>query len=76
MFFLYVLKEKKNWFVNDVFEEYVKPIETDRFTADYGGDFKLVLKKIKERQENEKKCEKVYGKALRKMRLLTVGKEY
>lgn len=76
MFFLYVLKEKKNWFVNEVFEEYIKPIETARFTSEYGGDFKLVLKKIRERQKNEQKFEKIYGKALRKMRLLSIGKEY
>ena len=72
MFFLYVLKEEKKCLVTDVFEEYIKPIETGRFISDYGVDFKQVLKKIK----NEQKYDKVYGKALRKMRLLTNGKEY
>lgn len=72
MFFLYVLKEEKKCLVTEVFEEYIKPIETGRFISDYGEDFKQVLKKIK----NEQKYDKVYGKALRKMRLLTNGKEY
>lgn len=40
MFFLYVLKEEKKCLVTDVFEEYIKPIETGRFIKDYGEDFK------------------------------------
>jgi|TARA_B110000305_G_C19223895_1_gene531894 hypothetical protein len=40
MFFLYVLKEEKKCLVTDVFEEYIKPIETGRFISDYGEDFK------------------------------------
>jgi len=39
MFFLYVLKEEKNCPVTQVFEDYIKPIETSRFTTDYGEDF-------------------------------------
>jgi|TARA_B110001450_G_C17641092_1_gene489326 hypothetical protein len=47
MFFLYVLKEEKKCPVTEVFDEFIKPIETQRFAADYGEDYHKVLKKIK-----------------------------
>lgn len=47
MFFLYVLKEEKKCPVTEVFDDYIKPIETARFTADYGEDYRKVLRKIK-----------------------------
>jgi hypothetical protein len=47
MFFLYVLKEEKKCPITDVFEEFIKPIETNRFAADYGDDYRQILKKIK-----------------------------
>lgn len=47
MFFLYVLKEEKKCPVTEVFEDYIKPIETSRFTADYGEDYRQVLQRIK-----------------------------
>lgn len=47
MFFLYVLKEEKKCPVTEVFDEYIKQIETSRFTADYGEDYYKVLKKLK-----------------------------
>ena len=47
MFFLYVLKEEKKCPVTEVFDEYIKQIETSRFTADYGEDYHKVLKKLK-----------------------------
>jgi hypothetical protein len=64
MFFLYVLKEEKKCPVTEVFDNYIKPIETTRFTADYGEDYKKVLKKIKK----QSRYEKIYNRALRKMR--------
>jgi Iap family predicted aminopeptidase len=70
MFFLYVLKEEKKCPVTEVFEEYIKPIETSRFTQDYGEDYRKVLKKIKKHT----KYEKIYNKALKKMKLLKGGK--
>ena len=47
MFFLYVLKEEKKCPVTEVFDEFIKPIETQRFAAAYGGHYHKVLKKIK-----------------------------
>jgi hypothetical protein len=47
MFFLYVLKEEKKCPITEVFEEFIKPIETNRFAADYGDDYRQILKKIK-----------------------------
>lgn len=64
MFFLYVLKEEKKCPVTEVFDEYIRPIETSRFTADYGDDYRKALKKIKK----EAKYEKLYNRALKKMR--------
>lgn len=64
MFFLYVLKEEKKCPVTEVFDDYIKPIETSRFTADYGDDYRKVLKKIKK----QTKYEKLYNRALKKMR--------
>ena len=58
--------------VTEVFEEYIKPIETNRFTADYGDDYRKVLKKIKKHT----KYERVYNKALNRMKLLNGNKEY
>jgi len=72
MFFLYVLKEEKKCPVTEVFENYIKPIETQRFTTDYGEDYKRVLKKIKK----QFKYEKIYNRAIKKMRLLSNHKEY
>jgi len=72
MFFLYVLKEEKKCPVNEVFENFIKPIDTSRFTADYGEDYKKVLKKIKK----QSKYEKLYNRAIKKMRLLNGNKEY
>ena len=72
MFFLYVLKEEKKCPVTEVFEDYIKPIETTRFTADYGEDYRKVLKKIKK----QSRYEKIYNRALRKMRQLNMNKEY
>lgn len=68
MFFLYVLKEEKKCPVTEVFEDYIKPIETTRFTADYGDDYRKVLKKIK-RSKKEQQYEKNYGRALKKLKL-------
>ena len=64
MFFLYVLKEEKKCPVTEVFDDYIKPLSTRRFTTDYGDDYRKVLKKIKK----EKKYEKLYNRALKKMR--------
>lgn len=72
MFFLYVLKEEKNAPVTEVFEKYIKPIDTSKFATDYGDDYRKVLKKIK----NESRYEKLYNKAIKKMRLLNGNKEY
>ena len=72
MFFLYVLKEERKCPVTEVFEEYIKPIETNRFTADYGDDYRKVLKKIKKHT----KYERLYNKALKRMKLLNGNKEY
>ena len=72
MFFLYVLKEEKKCPVTEVFEEYIKPIETSRFTADYGDDYRKVLKKIKKHT----KYERMYNKALKRIKLLNGNKEY
>lgn len=72
MFFLYVLKEERKCPVTEVFEEYIKPIETNRFQEDYGDDYRKALKKIKK----QTKYEKLYNKALRKMRNLNGNKEY
>jgi hypothetical protein len=47
MFFLYVLKEEKKCPITEVFEEFIKPIETNRFAADYWDDYRQILKKIK-----------------------------
>jgi hypothetical protein len=72
MFFLYVLKEERKCPVTEVFEEYIKPIETSRFTADYGDDYRRVLKLIKK----QTKYERLYNKALKRMKLLNGNKEY
>ena len=72
MFFLYVLKEEKKCPVTEVFNDYIKPIETSRFTTEYGEDYRKVLKKIKK----QTKYEKIYNRALKKMRLLNGGKNY
>jgi hypothetical protein len=72
MFFLYVLKEERKCPVTEVFEEYIKPIETSRFTADYGDDYRKVLKKIKKHS----KYERLYNKALIRIKLLNGNKEY
>ena len=72
MFFLYVLKEEKNCPVTEVFENYIRPIETTRFTADYGDDYRNVLKKIKAHA----KYEKIFNRALRKMKQLANNREY
>ena len=66
MFFLYVLKEEKKCPVTEVFEDFIKPIETTRFTADYGEDYRRVLKKIKK----QTRYEKIFNRALRKMRVI------
>ena len=47
MFFLYVLKEEKKCPVTEVFEDYIKPIETSRFTTEGGEDYRQVLQRIK-----------------------------
>ena len=39
MFFLYVLKEERKCPVTEVFEKFIKPIETARFTVDYGDNY-------------------------------------
>lgn len=72
MFFLYVLKEERQCPVTEVFEEYIKPIDTNRFTTDYGDDYRKVLKKIKKHT----KYERMYNKAIKKMKLLNGNKEY
>ena len=72
MFFLYVLKEEKKCPVTEVFEDFIKPIETTRFTADYGEDYRRVLKKIKK----QARYEKIFNRALRKMRQINNNKEY
>ncbi len=59
MFFLYVLKEEKKCPVSEVFEEYIKPIETCRFASEYGADYKKILRKI----QKQTKYEKLYSKA-------------
>ena len=75
MFFLYVLKEEKKCPVTEVFEDYIKPIETSRFTADYGEDYRKVLQRIK-RAKKELRYEKLYGRALKKIKQLHGNKEY
>jgi len=72
MFFLYVLKEERQCPVTEVFEEYIKPIDTNRFTTDYGDDYRKVLKKIKKHT----KYERMYNKAIKRMKLLNGNKEY
>lgn len=72
MFFLYVLKEEKKCPVTEVFNDFIKPIETTRFTVDYGEDYKRVLKKIKK----QARYEKIFNRVLRKMRVLNNNKEY
>jgi hypothetical protein len=72
MFFLYVLKEEKKCPVTEVFENFIKPIETSRFTTDYGEDYKRVLKKIKKHT----KYEKIYRRAMQRMRIHHYNKDY
>ena len=72
MFFLYVLKEEKKCPVSEVFDTFIKPIETQRFTTDYGEDYKRVLKMIKK----QTKFEKIYNRALKKMKLSNYNKDY
>ena len=72
MFFLYVLKEEKKCPVTEVFENFIKPIETTRFTSDYGEDYRKVLKTIKKHT----KYEKLYNRVLRKMKQQNCNKEY
>lgn len=72
MFFLYVLKEEKKCPVTEVFENYIKPIETTRFAADYGEDYRKVLRKIKK----QSRYEKIYNRALKKMKQINMNKEY
>jgi len=72
MFFLYVLKEEKNCPVSEVFENYIKPIETSRFTSTYGEDYRKVLKTIK----RQSKYERLFTRALKRMRQLNNNKEY
>ena len=66
MFFLYVLKEEKSCPVQDVFEEYIKPIETSRFAADYGVDYKSVLEAIK----RQNRFDRLATKAIKKIKLI------
>jgi hypothetical protein len=72
MFFLYVLKEEKKCPVTEVFEDFIKPIETSRFTVDYGENYRNVLKKIKK----QSKYEKLFNRVLKKMKQLNNNKEY
>lgn len=72
MFFLYVLKEERNCPVSEVFEKFIKPIETRRFSADYGVDFRDVLENMKKRD----KTEKMYSKAVKKIKLVEGNRDY
>mmetsp|Transcript_1309 Transcript_1309/g.1664 ORF Transcript_1309/g.1664 Transcript_1309/m.1664 type:complete len:106 (-) Transcript_1309:439-756(-) len=72
MFFLYVLKEEKKCPVSEVFEEYIKPIETCRFSSDYGSDYKKILRKI----QKQTKYEKLYSKAVKKVKLIKGNRDY
>ena len=64
MFFLYVLKEEKKYPVTQVFEDFIKPLDTSRFTTDYGEDYRKILKKIKRQTHYEK----LFNRAIRKIR--------
>jgi hypothetical protein len=72
MFFIYVLKEEKNCPVQEVFEEYIKPIETNRFSADYGIDYRRVLSQIKKHN----RYERLFNKAMKKIKLVQGSKDY
>ena len=72
MFFIYVLKEEKKCPVSEVFEEYIKPIETSRFTSDHLADYKKILMKI----QKQSKCEKIFNRALKKLKLMNGNREY
>lgn len=72
MFFLYVLKEERQCPVSEVFEEYIKPIKTSRFKADFGEDYAKVLRQVKKQM----KYEKLYDKAVKKLKLMNGRREY
>lgn len=72
MFFIYILKEEKNCPVQEVFEEYIKPIETNRFSADYGIDYRRVLNQIKKHN----RYDRLFNKAVKKIRLVQGSKDY
>ena len=72
MFFLYDLKEERKCPVTEVFEKFIKPIETARFTVDYGDNYQQVLQKVK----MQNKYEKLFNKALSKMKLLNACRDY
>ena len=72
LFFLYVLKEEKECPVSEVFEEYIKPIETSRFKVDFGEDYAKVLRHVK----NVMKFDKLYDKALKKLKMMNGRRDY
>lgn len=72
MFFLYVLKEEKKCPVSQVFEEYIKPLETSRFSPDYAVDYRKVLNKVKRQNRHDR----IYNKALKKIKLVSCHKDY
>ena len=50
MFFLYVLKEEQNCPVSEVFDKFIKPLETDRFRSNFSEDYKEVLEQVKKQK--------------------------
>lgn len=72
MFFLYVLKEERQCPVSEVFEEFIRPIKTSRFKADFGEDYSKVLRQVKK----SIKYEKLYDKAVKKLKLMNGRREY
>ena len=72
MFFLYVLKEERDCPISEVFEQYIKPVKTSRFKSDFGEDYGKLLRKVK----RQNRYEKLYNRALKKLKLKNGRREY
>lgn len=72
MFFLYVLKEERDCPISEVFEKYIKPVKTSRFKSDFGEDYGKLLRKVK----RQNRYEKLYDRALKKLKLKNGRREY
>lgn len=72
MFFLYVLKEERDCPISEVFEQYIKPVKTSRFKSDFGEDYGKLLRKVKRLN----RFEKMYNRALKKLKLKNGRREY